>query len=794
MPKPSLCWRLSSHTLRGLWPLLERMSLEQRLLVSLATLLLVLFLGLGALQLRQAQEELTTFVQDSQDRSTLFLSHLLSDWAVLRDYTTIEQLLRRRVAQGDLNQAGFSLGPVLIQVPGPDNPPQAPRWFHALLGLHAVASQADIRIGGQYYGTVSTTFATEPWVGRLWQELKQQLLGLWLGLFILWWLVRCLVQGNLQGLRILDNAVDLFAKTGGWTSIRLEPGSAPEMVANAASLNQMGQRVGELLAHLAEEEERWRVTLAAIEDGVVITDLNGDIVYANPAALRLSLWHGPTHGIPVETLLQLEMPEHPARTALRLATQHALPQGWLVQTDGKRVAVRGTAAPVRDAIGTLIGAVVVLHDETERYRLVQELHTLAFQDPLTGLPNRRGVESRLECAVRDAQTQGRQHVFCYIDLDQFKLVNDLCGHPAGDRLLREIAQLMRAAVPAEYCLGRLGGDEFGLILFDTSLEAAQALGQAILEQFQAFRYRHEDQHVFKIGASLGMTVIQPDTLGVTEVMAQADKACYLAKSEGRNRVQIYQTQTRLTQMEYEMHGVSSLLQALDEGRLLLFRQAVAAVSTPQQFDHYEILIRLRTPAGELQSPAHFLPAAEHYGLAPTIDRYVVRTLLDYLAKHPEAKTSYAVNLSGRTLAEPDFLNFVAEQLAFHQISANRLCFEITETAAINDLQSARRMVEGLRELGCRFFLDDFGSGMCSFAYLKQLPVDYLKIDGSFIRNMLTDSDDLVIVNAVAQIARDLRRQTVAEFVESDLLLERLRSIGVDYAQGYAIHVPEPLPR
>lgn len=793
-PKPNLCWRLSNYTLRSVWPLLARMSLEQRLLISLASLLLLLFLGLGWLQLRQAQDELARFIQDAQNRRTLFLGELLSEWAVLGDYTAIEQLLRRRAAQGDLSQVGFELPPVLIQVPGLDNTAQAPEWFHHLLGVQARPSQHAIEVGGRHYGTISATLATEPWVGRLWRQFWQQTLALGISLLLVWWLVRCLVQGNLHGLRSLDRAVDLFAKTGSWTPVQLEPGAAPELVANAASLNQMGERVGNLLAHLAEEEERWRVTLAAIEDGVSITDLQGRLVYANPAALRLSLWNGPSHGSPVEQVINLEAPEHPAKTALRLATQQVMPQGWLVQANGNRIAVRGTAAPVRDATGTLIGAVLVLHDETERRRLVQELHAMAFQDPLTGLPNRRGVESRLECAVRDAQTQGRQHVFCYIDLDQFKLVNDLCGHPAGDRLLHEIAQLMRASIPAEYCLGRLGGDEFGLILFDTSLEASQNLGQKILQQFQNFRYRHADQHVFKIGASLGMTLIQPDTAGVAEVMAQADKACYLAKSEGRNRVQVYQTQIRLTQMEDEMHGVSSLLQALDESRLLLFRQAVAAVSAPQQFDHYEILIRLQTPAGELQSPAHFLPAAEHYGLAPTIDRYVVRTLLDYLARHPETQASYAVNLSGRTMAEPDFLNFVAEQLQIHQISAQRLCFEITETAAISDLQSARRMVEGLRALGCRFFLDDFGSGMCSFAYLRQLPVDYLKIDGSFIRNMLTDSDDFVIVNAVAQIARDLRRQTVAEFVENDLLLERLRSIGVDYAQGYAIHAPEPLPR
>jgi diguanylate cyclase (GGDEF)-like protein/PAS domain S-box-containing protein len=773
--------------------MLSRMSLEQRLLTTLALLLLTLFLGTGAVQLHQQRAEALRALATEQARVALLLSHALADLAVLQDYTAIKQALQIRIQQGDLLQVSFRWDGVQVAADRPVPPVQAPAWFRHWLSLQMEPSTAAIVLGGEPYGTVQAVLATDAWALRLWQQTQQLLTSLLLGLVLLWWLVRCLVQGNLYGLRMLHQAAQVFTQTGRWPVITLVPGTAPEVVASADTLNQMGRQVGELLARLAEEEERWRVTLASIEDGVIVTDLAGQMVFMNPAATRLTGWVHPVRGVAVTTAFKLEGGLCPMQAALDTSTQQAFPQGWLTRVDGTQIAVRGTASPIRHSEGVIIGAVAIFHDETERRQLVQELHTLAFQDPLTGLPNRRGLESRLECAVRDAQEQGRQHVFCYIDLDQFKLVNDLCGHPAGDKLLREIAQLMRAEIPPEHFLGRLGGDEFGLLLIDADLAVAQGIGQKILTSLQAFRYWHDAQHVFKIGASIGITRIQADTQGSSEVMSQADKACYLAKTEGRNRVQVYQVQTNLVQMEDEMHWVNVLQQALDGGRLILFRQAVVAVATPKQFEHYEILIRLRTPEGELQSPARFLPAAERYGLAPAIDRYVVQTLLRYLAKHPEDLSSYAVNLSGRTLAEPDFLEFVVAQLAQHHLAAARLSFEITETAAINDLQTAGHMIAGLRQLGCRFFLDDFGSGMSSFAYLKQLPVDYLKIDGGFIRNMLTDSDDYVIVNAVAQIARDLRRQTVAEYVENDALLVRLREIGVDYAQGYAIHEPEPLP-
>lgn len=422
--------------------------------------------------------------------------------------------------------------------------------------------------------------------------------------------------------------------------------------------------------------------------------------------------------------------------------------------------------------------------------LLEEMRLMAYHDSLTGLPNRRALEGRLARALRMAREEQSLHAFCYIDLDQFKLINDTCGHAAGDLLLSQLPQVLKSALPNDVSLGRLGGDEFGLLLFNKSTQDARAIANLLIEAIQDFRFIYEDR-TYHIGASVGIAAITSQSRDEGEILVQADLACYAAKQAGRNRSHIYEA--GLQKLQAEMDWVSWFGQAVTENRLVLFRQRIDPLSDLSQPPHYEVLLRIRRNPGVLESPAEFLAAAERYGLAPVVDRWVIRTLCRWMVTHPRDLSIYSINLSGHSLNDEYFLDFVLEVLDTHKIFSTRLAFEITETAAVHNLENAQRFIERLKTYGCTFYLDDFGKGMASFSYLKQLPADYLKIDGSFVREMLRDPTDFAIVNAFNQIAHDLSRKSVAECVENTFLLEKLREIGVDYVQGYAVHIPEPLP-
>ena len=564
---------------------------------------------------------------------------------------------------------------------------------------------------------------------------------------------------------------------------------------------------------LAEEKERWRVTLASVGDGVVVTDTEGCVVFMNQVAENLTGWRdNEAHGNKADSLFPLlhEDTRQPVASAISPCSglEQARAQSTqtvLIRRDGSELAVHDSAAPVRDAQGHLAGCVMVLRDDKDRRAMVRELRWLAFHDPLTGLLNRRAMEGRLERALHQVQSAGRVHTFCYIDLDQFKLVNDTCGHAAGDALLKEIATLMEQGIPqrhttgvapdqpTKHLLARLGGDEFGLLLFDTDADTASRIAQGLILAIHGHRFRHGERS-FNLGASIGIASLAK--IGnVGEALSQADTACYAAKAQGRNRVQIYTPgHAGVRELEAEMHWVGNFESAFAQGRFRLYRQRIVPVQrTETDHDHYEILLRHLRNDGVVEPPSLFLPAAERYGLAPTFDRWVLRTLLAYLVQHPQDKADYSVNLSGSTLSDRDFPAHVQEQIAISGIAPARLTFEITETAVVHDLPAAQHLIEVLSQLGCRFSLDDFGSGLSSFAYLKSLPVHVIKIDGAFVRDLASDPTDYVIVNAIAQIGRDLARETVAEFVENDAILAKLVEIGVDFAQGYGIHMPEPLP-
>jgi Amt family ammonium transporter len=384
-------------------------------------------------------------------------------------------------------------------------------------------------------------------------------------------------------------------------------------------------------------------------------------------------------------------------------------------------------------------------------------------------------------------------VLCYLDLDQFKLVNDTCGHVAGDEFLRQLSELLSDRLGDRGTLARLGGDEFGLLLHPCTVPTARALADELRDVVQRFRFAWA-QRIFTIGVSIGIVEITSDESECPEsVLSAADTACYMAKDNGRNRIQVYQADDQaLLDRQAEMHWVSEINRALEQDRLCLYVQDI--VTTADDIArHYEILVRMLDDQGRVWLPGAFLPAAERYSLAPAIDRWVIRNAFEWMANNPvDPHEIYAINLSGRSLTGDGFLSFVLGELDTHGIRPSNVCFEITETAAISNLAFARSFMDTLRRRGCRFALDDFGSGLSSFTYLKDLPVEFLKIDGSFVRDIHLDRVHYSIVRSMNDVGHAMGMSTIAEFVDSTAVLECLREIGVDALQGYRYSRPHPL--
>lgn len=435
----------------------------------------------------------------------------------------------------------------------------------------------------------------------------------------------------------------------------------------------------------------------------------------------------------------------------------------------------------------------------------QRLAWQAKHDPLTGLVNRREFEQRLEEVLLIAKTEPQKHSLCYLDLDRFKIVNDTCGHGAGDELLRQVTALLRSQVRATDLLARLGGDEFGLLLYNCSPKQALAIANSLRQSLQEFRFIWDDK-TFTIGVSIGLVAIDPDTPNLTNALNAADAACYVAKNTGRNRVHIYQSDDReVARQHSQIHWVAKLTKALEKNRFCLYYQPIISLAPDRSaWEHYEVLLRLHDETGTLVSPMIFIPAAERYHLMQNIDRWVIRTLFasqgEYYRENwnrcqqKGERCMYSINLSGASMVDDQFVDFLHEQFAAYRVPPQVICFEITETVAITNLSRARKLIHEVKNLGSCFALDDFGSGMSSFAYLRNLPVDYLKIDGDFIKDIVEDATDLALTEAINHIGHVMGLQTIAEFVENNTILEKLKVLGVDYAQGYGIAKPRPLCR
>jgi diguanylate cyclase (GGDEF)-like protein len=436
--------------------------------------------------------------------------------------------------------------------------------------------------------------------------------------------------------------------------------------------------------------------------------------------------------------------------------------------------------------------------EAERrraHRRAQEtIRHLAFHDALTGLVNRHEFEHRLHGALATARERGLEHALLYIDLDQFKLINDTCGHMAGDELLRRLTQVLNDEVRESDTLARLGGDEFGVLLESCPRPVAEGIARDILGAVRAFRFPWVDK-TFAVGASIGLMPITQTSTTIGDILSKADMACYAAKDGGRNRIHVYsETDSELMQRHGEMEWVSEIEAALEDDRFMLCAQRIQPLTSDEDPpDHVELLIRLRSQGGGLVPPGDFIPAAERYGLMPRVDRWVADRAIDWLSRRGEDDSLVCfVNLSAASISNAGFADGLLEAVYAAGIAPTRLGFEITETAAISDLTSATGFIRSMRGAGCPVALDDFGTGMSSFSYLKNLPVDFLKIDGGFVCGMLDDAMDEVIVESIQRIADVTGIRTIAEFVESRTVADRLRDLGVAFAQGFAVHRPEPL--
>jgi len=582
-------------------------------------------------------------------------------------------------------------------------------------------------------------------------------------------------------------------------SVRNAQGWAVRMAGSVSDIND--RKLAE--AQLFAEKERAQVTLASIGDAVITTDMNGLIDYVNPIAEALTGWPaGEARGLPLQAVCQMvyestggALPD-PIDTVLRDgATVKMASNVLLLRRDGTQIAINETTAPIRDRVGAVAGVVLVLRDVRREREYATQLSYQASHDALTGLINRREFEHRLGLALTSARELGRHHAMMYLDLDQFKLVNDTCGHAAGDELMRQISLLLQQRLREGDTLARLGGDEFGVLLENCPAEHAARIAEELRQTVADFHFVWHTR-TFTIGVSIGLVNVADRAMTLADVLSAGDAACYMAKEKGRNRVQVYHPKdSELAVRHGEMEWVARIHGALDADRFCLFAQEIAAVEAPHRpASLFELLVRMVDEHGQLVPPMAFIPAAERYSLMPAVDRWVIRTAFATLASMQamgEPAATYMINLSGVSIGADDFLGFIREELARARIAGERICFEITETTAIANLGKAAHFIGELRALGCRFSLDDFGAGMSSFGYLKHLPVDFLKIDGSFVADMLVDPIDSAMVEAINRIGHVMGKRTIAEFVESDDVLASLRRIGVDYAQGYAISKPKP---
>jgi diguanylate cyclase (GGDEF)-like protein/PAS domain S-box-containing protein len=546
------------------------------------------------------------------------------------------------------------------------------------------------------------------------------------------------------------------------------------------------------------------LALQSLAEAIIATDKDGRITFLNPAAEHLTgSGAAGALGKVLEDIVSLV--DETDRRLLSDPVHQALTSGapvnlsrralLLSRTNGNERSIELSASPIRNSAQELIGAVVLLHDVTEMRGLARQMSYQATHDALTGLVNRREFERRLEEAIESGHRGDGQHVLCYLDLDRFKIVNDSSGHLAGDSMLREVAKLLRDAVRDSDTVGRLGGDEFGTLLVGCPLDKARQIADDLTRSVGEYRFVWKDK-IFNIGVSVGLVEISRESGTLEELLAAADTACYVAKKQGSGRVVVYSARDEaLARHTGEIQWLQRLQGALKENRFHLYQQVIVPAHGDDGGPALEVLLRLQDEAGHELPPSEFMRAAERYRLMGLVDRWVVQTTFAALGRGAipvPAHRSVAINISGQTLGDAQFLEFVVECFDTSGVAPAQVCFEINESAVVANLDHARRFVGVLHGMGCQFALDDFGSGVGSFSNLKNLPLDYLKIDGSFMRNLERDTVNQAMVAAMIKLARTLNFKVIAEQVEDAASVDVARRMGVDYLQGYAIGRPQPL--
>ncbi|MCC6202774.1 MAG: PAS domain S-box protein, partial [Gammaproteobacteria bacterium] len=542
-----------------------------------------------------------------------------------------------------------------------------------------------------------------------------------------------------------------------------------------------------------ESEERFRMIAETSPVALIISRASdGMVLYANRQVEKLL--GKPSDAIINTSLFDIfDAVEAASEVIAELVSAGELRGSEILfsRDDGTRLWLSLSAKSV-ELQGTTVMCCALL-DITAIHELTQQLSFQATYDSLTGLVNRREFESRLQAVIARSDAKS-QNALCYLDLDQFKVINDTCGHSAGDELLRQIGPLLHTSVRKHDTLARLGGDEFAVLIENCSLRDAERVAHAIRRTVQDYRFGWDGNN-FTVGVSIGLVPISVRD-DVSDVLRRADAACYAAKDSGRNRIHVYRPDDEeLAERHGEMQWIARLSDALDHDRLQLWKQRIAPTVAGEAGEHYELLIRMVDKQGRLIPPGAFLPAAERYNMALRVDRWVIQKMFDWFATQPvelDRLSLCSINLSGQSLSDGEFLREIIEHFRESPVSPEKICFEVTETAAIANMSYAVKFMNALRSLGCRFALDDFGSGLSSFAYLKTLTVDYIKIDGLFVKDILTDPIDLAMVKSINEVGHVMGKKTIAEFVENEQILEQLRVLGVDYVQGYGVAKPEPL--
>ncbi len=616
--------------------------------------------------------------------------------------------------------------------------------------------------------------------------------------------------------KLLDSA-QKFAR--GDTSVRFDESTSDEFgflsrFINKAldAIEQQQREVHRALARakqselaLFKEKELAEVTLFSITDAVITTDDKARINFMNPVAETILGWDKQeAKGRLICEIFQL-VDEENCR-AIENPLDRLLSNKQIVEQKvdtalkdrkGNLISVELSVAPMKSQDHQVIGGVIVFQDISESRRMSRQLSWQASHDELTELFNRRVFEKRLEELLNDAWDEDNEHVLCYLDLDQFKVVNDTSGHMAGDELLRQLSIELSNSIRESDLLARLGGDEFGILLENCELQQAEKLAETIRKNIKNYRFVWE-KRVFEVGVSIGVVAINKTSKKISDILSAADLACYAAKDSGRNRIHVYKpTDEELAKRHSEMHYVMRINNALKEDAFTLFKQPVVSLFEKEKLSmHWEVLVRMKNGQGKLVAPDAFIPAAERYNLMPKIDRMVIEKTFAAMSRGEFFRKGYehrvvGINLSGDSLNDR-FLEYIQQQARKFNIKFNELCLEITETIAIANLSTANHFMDELKILGCQFALDDFGSGLSSFGYLKHLPVDFLKIDGSFVRDIATDEIDRAMVESINQIGHTMGLRTIAEWVEDKETLLELKKMGVDYSQGFYTGKPEPL--